>query len=107
MVLRGRLDDGQLDGAEQPILVINQGEGDVDTLLHRGLREPFRHALSVRFVGQLLPECRQIVLAVGILDVREELGAFTCQMYAAPQQVAGGPHRRGIDLGLGEHPAAE
>ena len=51
MVLRGRPDDGQLDVAEQPIIVVNQGEVDFDPVLHGRIREPFRHALSLRFVG--------------------------------------------------------
>ena len=37
----------------------------------------------------------------------QELGPFACQMHAAPEQVAGGPHRGGIDIGLREHAATE
>jgi hypothetical protein len=106
LVLRGRLDAGQRDVAEQPSIGVNQGEVDVDTLRHRGLRAPCCHARSVRLVGQRLPEFRPMVLAVGLLPVREERGALTGQRDAAPEEVAGGPQRSGIDRGLWEHPAA-
>jgi hypothetical protein len=107
LVLLGRLDNGQRDIAEPLIIVVHQSEVDCDTLLHGGIRAPFRHPVPVRLVGQRLPELGQVVLAVGLLDVREELGALTCQMSAAPEQVAGGPHLGGIDVGLREHPATQ
>jgi hypothetical protein len=107
MVLLGRVDNGPRDIAAPLIIVVNQGEVDCDTLLHGGIREPFRHPVPVRLVGQLLPARGPVVLAVGLLDVREELGAVTCQLYAAPAPVAGGTHLGGIDVGRREHPATQ
>jgi hypothetical protein len=107
MVLLGRLDEAPLDIAAQLIIVVNQGEVDFDTLLHGGSREPLRHPVPGRLVGQVLPDLGQMVWPVGLLHVGQECGALTCQREAAPAQVAGGPHRGGIDVGLWEHPATQ
>jgi hypothetical protein len=62
MVLRGRLDNRQCNIPEPLIVVVKQGEVDRDTLLDGGITAPCRHAVSIPFVGQLLPNRRQIVL---------------------------------------------
>jgi hypothetical protein len=49
---------------------------------------------------------REVILAIGILDMGKEFAAFACQVHASAQQVAGGAHLGGVDRGLGEHPAA-
>ncbi len=107
VVRLGRLHDGQLHVAEQLVIAANQGEIDFHTLLHGGIGEPLHHPSSVGLIGKLLANLWQVILAVSMLDVREELSAFARQMQAASEQVTGGPHRGGIDLGLGEHPATE
>jgi hypothetical protein len=107
LVLLGRLDKSQLHVVEQLIVGVNQGEIDFDMLLHGGIKAPFRHAIPIRLVGQLLPELGQVVLAVRMLDVREERGAFARQMQTAPEEVPGGAPVSRIDVGLGEHAAAE
>jgi hypothetical protein len=43
---------------------------------------------------------------LGLLDVRQELGAFVRQLRAAPKQVAGRMHVSWIDIGLRKHAAA-
>jgi hypothetical protein len=103
--LLGCLDDRQLAIVQQPIVGVNEGQVDVDTLLHGGIRAPFRHAIPIRLVGEFLPDLGEVVLAVGMLDVGEKLGAFARQMQAPPEEVPGGTHRGGIDRRLGEHPA--
>jgi hypothetical protein len=42
-----------------------------------------------------------------MLHMRQELGAFVCQMHPAAKQVAGGPHGSGIARGLWQHTAAQ
>ena len=59
------------------------------------------------FVSNLFADRRQIVLAVGILDVCQEFGPFVGQRHPAPEEVAGGPHGGRIDRGLREHAAAQ
>jgi hypothetical protein len=103
--LLGRVDEGQLDSAEQPSRGVNPGEGDVDPLLHGGIRDPFCHARAVRVVRPRLPECREMVRAGGMLDGRAARGALTCQREAAAAAVPSRPHRRRIDGGLGEQAA--
>jgi hypothetical protein len=48
-----------------------------------------------------------MILAVGMLDVCQELGPFAGQMHPAPEQVAGRPHGGRIDIGLREHTTAQ
>ena len=40
------------------------------------------HVCAVRFVRQSFANFREIVLTIGIVDVRSEFGALTCQMTA-------------------------
>jgi hypothetical protein len=98
----GRLDDGPLDIAEQPIIVVNERAVDFDTLLHGRISAPFRPTVAVRLVGQRLPDLRPVVLTVGILDVGEERSACACQLHAAPEESPRRPRRGGIDVGLWE-----
>src|SRR5439155_2608751 len=49
----------------------------------------------------------EVVLRVGVLDVGQELAAVADQVRAAAQQIAGGPHRHGIDVGHGDHAAPQ
>ena len=51
----------------------------------------------------IFSDLREIALAVGVLDVAEEIGAFTDEVVAAPEEVAGGAHLLGVDVDLGEH----
>ncbi len=49
----------------------------------------------------------RLVLAVGVLDVSQQFGAFASEVEPTSQEVAGGAHLGWIDLGLGDHAAAE
>lgn len=103
----GCLDEAHLAIAAQLIIVVNQGEVDVDMLLHGGIRAPFRHTVPLRLGGPRLPELGQGVMPGGLLHVGSECGALTCQMSAAPAQVAGGPPLGGRAGGLWEPPATQ
>jgi hypothetical protein len=46
------------------VVVVNQCKVDVDALLHRGLRKPLRDAVAVGFVGDLLANLGEVILAV-------------------------------------------
>ena len=67
----------------------------------------FANSLAVGLIGDLFTKLRQAVLTVGILDVGEKLGAFAHQVHAAAQQVTGGSHQSGIDIGHRQHAAAQ
>ena len=51
----------------------NEGEVHFDALLDSGVRKAFGNAVAVGFVSDLLADLRQIVLTVGLLDVRQVL----------------------------------
>jgi hypothetical protein len=68
-LLRG-LDDGEFQITEQLIIKGDQDQVDLDILLHRGIGKAFGDAPAVGFVGEVRADLRQVVLAMGILDVR-------------------------------------
>ena len=103
IMLLGRRDNGQFQIPQQLIIIVDQGEVDFDTLLHGGIREPLSNTAAVGFVGDLLANIGQIVLPIGLLDMRQQLSPFPHEMHPPPKQVAGGSHLRGIDVGLGQH----
>jgi len=106
VVLR-RVDEGSLQGVADLVVVTNEGEVSRNALWHGGIGTPFGDASPVCLLGQLLPNLGQIVLAGGMLDRREHRGPCACAMHAAPQQVAGRPHRGGRDVGVWEQATAE
>jgi hypothetical protein len=68
----GRAGIVQSHFAEQLIVVIDERYIHFDGFAHAGIGKVFGNASSIRVVGQLLPDLRQIVLAIGILDVIPE-----------------------------------
>ena len=67
--------------------------------------KPLGDPVAVRFVGDLFPNLGQVILTIGLLDMREQLCAFAHQMRPPPEQVAGCPHGSRRDVGLREHAA--
>src|SRR5262249_7991104 len=57
---------------------------------------------AVGGVGELLGEGGEVVLAIGVLDVGDGLGAFVDEVHTSAEQVAGGAHAGGIDVGDGD-----
>jgi hypothetical protein len=103
----GRFDDVSLQVAEERVIVADQREVHFHTLLDGRVGKPRSDAVAVRFVGNMLPKIEQIVLAVGLLDVGQQLCPFAYERHAPPQQVPGRTHRGGIDVGLRKHAPAE
>jgi hypothetical protein len=89
VVLRGGAHDGELDLGEQRVIVVDQRQVQRDARPHARIGEALGDAGAVRLVRDLLLECGQVVLAGGVLDVGEQLGAFVHQLATAAQQVAG------------------
>ena len=54
----------------------NQGEIHFHALLDCWIGEPLGDAIAVGFVGQLFANLGQVVLAIGVLDVRQEFRPF-------------------------------
>jgi hypothetical protein len=106
MVLGG-FDDGEFDVTQQLIVVGDEGEIDFNAFLDRRIGKALGDPVAVSFLGDFLADGRQIVLTVGILHVCQEFTAFACQVHTSAQQVTGGAHLRGIDIGLWEHATAQ
>src|SRR5712691_9279987 len=106
MVL-GSLDDSELEVTKQRIVVADEGEIDFNAFLHRRIGTALSDAIAVGFVGDLFANRRQVILAVGILHMGQEFAAFSRQVHTSAQQVAGGAHLGGVDIGLWEHATAE
>ena len=107
IVWLGTLDAGQLQGGQPLIVVGEQGQVDLDVLLRRRIGKALGHAAAVGLVGDVLADRGQVVLAVGLLPLGQEVGPLAHQGDAAPQQVTGRPHVGGLDRGLGRHAAAQ
>ena len=107
VVFLGRSDDEEFEIREQGIVVIDKHKIDFDALLHTGMWEAFGDASSVGFVGDLFADVREVVLAVGVLNVAEELGTFAHEMHAAAEKIPGRSHLLGIDVGQRDHASAK
>jgi hypothetical protein len=103
----GRPHEIPLEVSQQAVISVDQCEVQVDALLDGRLRKAFGHAIAVRFVGQLLADLGQVILAVRLLEMGQSLGPCAGQMHAAPEEVSRGPYSGGIDIRLGEHPAPQ
>jgi hypothetical protein len=99
----GGFDDGEFDVTQEFIVVGDERQIDCDTLLHGGVGKALGDPLAVGLVGDLFADGGQVILAIGILDMGQEFGAFVRQMHATLEQVTGGTHLGGIDISLREH----
>jgi hypothetical protein len=107
MVWRCRVDDGSLQVVEYLVVGTHEPEVYLKTLVHGRLGKPLRDASPVRLISPLLANLGQMVLAVGLLKMREPRGPFARERHAAPEELTGRPPRGGIDLGRREHPATQ
>jgi hypothetical protein len=93
--------------ASQLVVVVDEGHVHCNGLAHARVREVLFHTLPIAFVRQLLAKLGEVVLAVGVLDVGQEFRPLAHERTTAPEQVAGRAPRRGVDVGHGDHPAAQ
>ena len=107
VVWLGALDAREVQGGQQAVRGINQGQSHCHTLWDGRSGKALGHAVTVGLLGALRADLRQVGLAVGVWDMRQEFGAFAPQGEAAAHEVTGGAHRRRRDLGLREPPAAQ
>jgi hypothetical protein len=54
------------------IVVVDEREVDFDTLVHRWIGKTFGDTITIGHVGDVFTDGRQIILAVGILHVRQQ-----------------------------------
>jgi hypothetical protein len=107
VMMCGGFDDGAFHVTQQSIIVADACQIDCKTFLHRGIGTALSNPVTVGCIGNLLTNGRQVILAVGMLHVGQQLGPFVCQMPTASQQIAGRPHLGRIHLGVREHAATE
>lgn len=107
IVLFGCFEHKEFEIAEHLVILGEQCEGACHSFLASWSIEPLGDAVPIGFIGDLLADLGPVVLAVGMLDMRQEFRAFAHQGRAAAQHITGRAHRCRIDIGLGQHAAAE
>lgn len=103
----GMLENEPLDLLEFSVVDIDQGQIEFHAPGDAGIVEALGDAGPIALVAEIEPDLGQIVLAVGVMDVGQQLGTLAHQVHAAPEQIAGRSHRSGIDIGHRKHPAAK
>jgi len=81
--------DIAFEAAEQAIVEVEEIEIDLDAFAYGGIGEVIGDSLPVRLEGDLFPELGEVVLAVGVLDVGEELGALSHKVISAAEEISG------------------
>src|SRR5262249_40172822 len=99
----------QLEVADLRVVGVDQGQIDPDVPLDARVGEAGGQVQfgAVGGVGELLGQGRVVVLAVGVDQVGQRLSPAADQVSAAAEQVAGLAHALGVDVGLGQHAAAQ
>jgi hypothetical protein len=107
VVVRGVLAEGACQIGEPLVVVGDQRPVDGEAFVHGRVGNAFSDAMTIGLVGDVLPDRRPVILAVGLLDMRQACSACAHQRRAAPEQVPGRPPRSWIDRRLGPHAAAQ
>jgi hypothetical protein len=89
-------------------VIIRGAEREVDRKgrVPRGIAQALSPPRAVGLIGHLLAELGPVVLAGGLLDMRQACGACAHQVCTAPEQGTGGPQLGGSDRGLWAQAAA-
>jgi hypothetical protein len=103
----GRFEHSEVDVAKPRIVGGDAREVDRDTLGHRGLDQTCGDAVTLGLGGEVVPEGREVIRAVGMRHGRQPLTPFVRPRHATPEPIARGAHGGGIDGGLGPPPTAE
>jgi hypothetical protein len=103
----GGCEAGEFAIATQRSVIADARASHCDTLVHSRISTALGAPSTVGFGGHRLADRRPRILAVGIVDVGQELGPVACQRHPAPEQGAGRPHGRRRDSGLREPTTAK
>lgn len=99
--------DEILQGLDLLLQAVHHHNVGLDVLAHTGVGEALGDIGPVSLAFQFLVETGQVVLGIGQLDMTLDLRAHPHQVVAPAQQIPGGAHRLGIDIGQGEIPAPD
>ena len=80
VVVLGGCDEASSRSREELVIIGDERQVDFDTFLYRGIGKALGHALTVGLVGDLFADRGQSVLAVGILDMGQEVSPFMRQV---------------------------
>jgi hypothetical protein len=83
------LDDVEFEVGKELVEEVEELEIDLAAFADGGIGEVIGESLPVRLVGDLLLELGEVVLAISVLDVGEELGALSHEVVSAAQQIPG------------------
>jgi len=106
VMVRGSFDDGEFDVTQQLIVVGDEREIHGNALVHRRIGQALGAPVAVALVGDFFADGREVLLAVGIVNMGSAFTTFASQVHASTQQIAGRAHLGRRDIGLWEHPAA-
>ena len=96
----GGVDHGEFQVGEPGVIGLDPREVDLNALLHGRIGHALGHALPGGFVGECCADRREVVRAVGLLDVGSPRCARAHQGHSAPEEVPGGPHGGRVGVGL-------
>jgi hypothetical protein len=104
-VRRGGVDEGKLQSTAQRVILRHQGQIAREVLWHGGSSTALSNAIAVGFGRALLAALGQVVLAVSVLDMGQEVGACAPERRPAPPEATGSAPLSGRDRGLREQAA--
>jgi len=87
--------------------VVYELDINLDAAAGRWIGEPLGDSDPMDLVGDFLPELGQVILTIGVLDVAQEISPFVNQVGPPSHEVSGGSHLWWIDVGHGQHAAAQ
>ena len=107
IVVSGISEDVAFEVAREPIEMVDEIEIGLDASSNVGVNELTGDTFPVDLVGDLFTELGEIALAIGVLDVGEEIGTFPCEVVTTPEEIPCGAHGCRVDVSLGEHPGPQ
>jgi len=106
-MLFGGADYVELELSDQRAVELHHGQIGLDALSDSGIAEMLSDPYPMALTGQIPSEARQVILAVGILDVAQQFRPFADQVSASSQEISSGPHIGRIDEGLAQHASSQ
>lgn len=98
----GLADDIEFQIGNQVVIEVGELEIDLHAFLDGGIREVIGESLPMGRNGELLFKVGKIVLAFGVIDMSQKLGPFMDEVVSPSEEVPGGAHAFGIDIGRRE-----
>jgi len=106
LVLLRRCEAKECEVAEHRIIRGEQSEVDRNGLVDRRVVKPLGDAFPLGLRSDLLANVWPVIWRMGIVDMRQECRAFSPQVWAASQHIAGSAHLGRIDRGFWQQAAA-